>query len=68
MTSRTKVKIEIDMLTFKQLGSVPSSVFDSAVKENMFVFSFRMGVKDIELGRLFNVKVPQLPYTYEEVE
>ena len=36
--------------------------------EKMFIYSWRMGVKDFELGAKFKLKAPILPLKLEEVE
>ena len=48
------------------LASVPTSVFDAA--RDIFVLSWRVGNKDLDLGSKFLVKYPQLPYPYAVVE
>ncbi len=45
---------------------MPSSVFDAA--KDIFVLSWRVGNKDLDLGSKFLVKYPQLPDPYAVVE
>ena len=45
---------------------MPSSVFDTA--KDIFVLSWRVGNKDLDLGSKFLVKYPQLPDPYAVVE
>ena len=68
MTSRAKVKIEIDPETFQVLASVPSSIFEQALKADMFIFSWRIGYKDLDLGVRYAPRTPNFPYTFPQLQ
>ena len=44
------MKIDIDQSVYSKLSQVPSSIFDACIDKEIFVMSWRLGLKELELS------------------